>query len=46
MRVYVDSSALLERSVVEFESDAVEAVLECHVDNGDALVSSSLHGSR
>lgn len=42
MRVYVDSSALLKRSVVEAESDALEDVLGRHVDDGDALLSSSL----
>lgn len=42
MRVYVDSSALLKRSVVEVESDAVEEVFAQHVDDDDALVSSSL----
>lgn len=42
MRVYVDSSALLKRSVVEAESDAVEDVLRGHVEDNDPLVSSSL----
>ncbi|MDP8978234.1 MAG: type II toxin-antitoxin system VapC family toxin [Actinomycetota bacterium] len=42
MRVYVDSSALLKRSVVEAGSDAVEEVLGHHIDDGDPLVSSSL----
>lgn len=42
MRVYVDSSALLKRSVAEVESDAVEEVLGRHSANGDALVASSL----
>lgn len=42
MRVYVDSSALLKRSVAEAESDAVEEVLERHVDDEDVLISSSL----
>lgn len=42
MRVYVDSSALLKRSVAEAESDAVEEVLGRHIAAGDALVSSSL----
>jgi predicted nucleic acid-binding protein len=40
--VYVDSSAVLKRSVVEAESDAVEEVLGHHIDDGDPLVSSSL----
>ena len=42
MRVYVDSSALLKRSVEEAESDAVEEALGHHIDDGDPLVSSSL----
>jgi predicted nucleic acid-binding protein len=42
VRVYVDSSALLKRSVMEAESDAVENVLGRHIDEGDPLVSSSL----
>jgi uncharacterized protein len=42
VRVYVDSSALLKRSVAEAESEAVEDVLERHVADGDVLVSSSL----
>lgn len=42
MRVYIDSSALIKRSVAEPESDAVEEALGRHVEDGDALVSSSL----
>lgn len=42
MRVYVDSSALIKRSITEAESDAVEEVLGRHIDDEDALVSSSL----
>lgn len=42
MRVYIDSSALLKRTVDEGESEAVEDVLERHVDDEDVLVSSSL----
>ena len=42
MRVYVDSSALIKRSVLEAESDALEEVLGQYVDEDDALVSSSL----
>lgn len=42
MRVYVDSSALLKRAFAEPESDALEAVLQRHVEAADALVSSSL----
>jgi predicted nucleic acid-binding protein len=42
VRVYVDSSALLKRSVEEAESNAVEEVLGRHIDDGDPLVSSSL----
>ena len=42
MRVYVDSSALIKRSITEPESDAVEEVLGRHIDDEDALVSSSL----
>lgn len=42
MRVYADSSALIKRSVAEAESDALEESLAAHVDQGDALVSSSL----
>ena len=42
MRVYVDSSALIKRSVEEVESEDLEVALESHVDAGDALVASSL----
>lgn len=42
MRIYVDSSALLKRSVAEAESDALEEVLDHHIDDGDPLISSSL----
>jgi predicted nucleic acid-binding protein len=42
VRVYVDSSALIKRSITEAESDAVEEVLGRHIDDEDALVSSSL----
>lgn len=42
MRVYVDSSALIKRSVQEVESDAVEAALDRHVGAGAVIVSSSL----
>ena len=42
VRVYVDSSALVKRSIEEPESDALDAVLEAHVDGGGALLSSSL----
>lgn len=42
MLVYVDSSALIKRSVAEAESDAVEETLKRHVDAEDAPVSSSL----
>ncbi|RIQ37380.1 type II toxin-antitoxin system VapC family toxin [Jiangella rhizosphaerae] len=44
MRVYVDSSALLKRAVREAESDALEQALEDHVENGDAIVTSTLAG--
>jgi predicted nucleic acid-binding protein len=42
VRVYVDSSALLKRAFAEAESDALEDVLQRHVEAADALVSSSL----
>ncbi len=42
MRVYVDSRALIKRSVEEAESEDLEAALERHVDAGDVLVASSL----
>jgi uncharacterized protein len=40
--VYVDSSALIKRAVAAAESDALEAALQRHIDDGDVLVSSSL----
>ncbi len=42
MRVYLDSSALIKRSIVEVESDAFVAALDEHHRAGDFLVSSSL----
>jgi len=42
VRVYVDSSALIKRTVAEPESDALDATLERHAADEDALVSSSL----
>jgi len=42
VRVYVDSSALIKRVVIEAESDALEETLQLHVGNSDALLSSSL----
>jgi uncharacterized protein len=42
VRIYVDSSALLKRVIEEPESDALEAVLDQHVDAGDALIASSI----
>lgn len=42
MKVYVDSSALIKRAVAEAESEALEQVLERHVEAADALVSSTL----
>lgn len=42
VRVYVDSSALIKRSVQEAESDAVEAALERYVAEDAVVVSSSL----
>lgn len=42
MRVYVDSSALVKRSVEEHESDALESALEAYLDDGAALVTSAL----
>jgi predicted nucleic acid-binding protein len=42
MRVYVDSSALLKRSVAEAESEALEEALGRHVGDRDLLISSSL----
>lgn len=42
MRLYVDSSALIKRSIEEPESEALEAALDEHVRAGDSLVSSAL----
>jgi predicted nucleic acid-binding protein len=42
VRVYVDSSALIKRSVQEAESDAVEAALDRYVAEDAVLISSSL----
>jgi predicted nucleic acid-binding protein len=42
VRVYLDSSALIKRSVAEPESDALDTALDRHVADEAALVSSSL----
>lgn len=42
MRIYVDSSALIKRAFLEAESDALEVTLRGHVEQNDALLSSSL----
>lgn len=42
VRIYVDSSALIKRSVEEVESDAVEAALGQYVSDDAAIVASSL----
>lgn len=42
MRVYLDSSALIKRSVQEAESDALEAALDRYLDDDAVVVSSSL----
>ncbi|CAN5294124.1 type II toxin-antitoxin system VapC family toxin [soil metagenome] len=42
MRVYVDSSALLKRSIDEAESEALEAALDGYVDDDAVMISSSL----
>lgn len=42
MRVYVDSSALIKKSVEEAESDALEAALDRYVADDAVIVSSSL----
>lgn len=42
MRVYVDSSALIKRSIAEAESDAVETAIGEHLAAQNAVVSSSL----
>jgi uncharacterized protein len=42
VRIYVDSSALIKRTVEEAESDAVEAALGRYVSDGAAVVASSL----
>lgn len=42
MLVYLDSSALIKRSVQEVESDSLDAALDRYVDDDAALVSSSL----
>jgi predicted nucleic acid-binding protein len=44
MRVYVDSSALLKRAVREDESEALEQALESYLDEGAAIVTSTLAG--
>ena len=42
MRIYVDSSALLKRVLAEGESEALKASLRSQVEQGAALVTSSL----
>lgn len=42
MRVYVDSSALIKRSVAEAESDALEEALQEYLEQGAAIVTSVL----
>ena len=42
MRVYLDSSALIKRSIDEPESNALEAALKRHIQLRDTLTSSSL----
>lgn len=42
MRVYVDSSALIKRSVEEDESDALETALDQYLADDAVLLSSSL----
>lgn len=42
MRVYVDSSALIKRSLEETESDALEAAFDRYVADAAVIVSSSL----
>jgi predicted nucleic acid-binding protein len=42
VRVYVDSSALIKRSVEESESDALETALDRYVADDAVIVSSSL----
>ncbi|MEV5960264.1 type II toxin-antitoxin system VapC family toxin [Kribbella sp. NPDC051952] len=42
MRVYVDSSALIKRVVLEDESDALLDFLDAHYQQDDLLTSSSL----
>ena len=42
MRVYVDSSALLKRVLVENESTDLVAALRAYVDDGAAVLASSL----
>lgn len=42
MRVYVDTSALIKRAVMEAESLALRKALRRHTDEQDALVSSTL----
>jgi uncharacterized protein len=44
VRVYLDTSALLKRAVQEDESEVLEQALEEHIDNDDALVTSTLAG--
>lgn len=44
MRVYLDTSALLKRALQEDESEALEQAIEDHVENGDAVVTSTLAG--
>ncbi len=42
MRIYVDSSALLKRVFAEDESHALVAALRTYVNDGEAIVASSL----
>jgi predicted nucleic acid-binding protein len=42
VRVYVDSSALIKRSVQETESEALEAALDQYVSDNAVMVSSSM----
>lgn len=42
MRIYLDSSALIKRSIEEAESDAADRAIDDYVARGDVLLSSSL----
>lgn len=42
MRIYLDSSALIKRAIMEAESSALVAAVDAHHEDGDLLLASSL----